>query len=210
MENNKLTIAHLTKAYNDVWDFWKLFELPWKRTIGDLGLTGCVLSTNCIREELNEFIEADTEVDKLDAIVDLLYVSIGGMLAAGLSARYFNFITLNVNREFIATAQKVLAAFEKRPLPCVASITNYTPDLIAQVAKFGTDTWPRFWQAWDEVHGNNMAKMWTNQQVAELDPATAVRTKHVGVDMCIVWRLSDGKLMKPPGHKKPNLAQFIN
>lgn len=210
MENNKLTIAHLNQAYNDVWDFWKLFELPWKRTISDLDMRGCVLSTNCIREELEEFIEANTEVDKLDAIIDLLYVSIGGMLAAGLSARYFNFITLNVNREFIATAQKVLEAFEKRPLPCVASITNYTPDLVAQVAKFGTDTWPRFWQAWDEVHNNNMEKMWTNQQVAEMEDPRLYRIKQVDVEKCIVWRASDGKLLKPPGYEKPNLTPFIN
>lgn len=210
MEKCKLTLHHFYDSYHDVLEFWKLFELPWKKTIADLGLVGCVLSSNCIREELKEFTEAKDEVERLDAIVDLLYVSIGGMLAAGLDCSRFGYVNLSPKREFIATAQKVLEAFDKRPLPCVASITNYTPDLVVQVAKYGTERWPRFWQAWDEVHSNNMAKMWTQDQISKLEAPIQVRIKPVDFNLRIVWRASDGKLLKPPGHKKPNLEQFIN
>lgn len=43
------------------------------------------LAISLLAEELLEFIKAKEEVDKLDALVDMVYIAIGGMWKMGLS-----------------------------------------------------------------------------------------------------------------------------
>lgn len=42
---------------------------------------------NLLYEEIEEFYVAETDVDELDALIDLIYYAIGGMWKMGLNAR---------------------------------------------------------------------------------------------------------------------------
>jgi hypothetical protein len=44
------------------------------------------LSSELLQEELIEFFEAKNDVDKLDALVDMIYIAVGAMWKMGLSA----------------------------------------------------------------------------------------------------------------------------
>lgn len=209
MEKRKLTIGDLKEMYQNVKDFWVQYEMPWKRCIDDLDLKGCELSSKLIREEFDEYVSSVTNEDALDAIVDLLYVSLGAMMAAGLGADEFDKLDLIKRKEFATLAAKVNNAFDKRPLPCTASIKMFTPELVASVAAFGFDNWPLFKEAWYTVHKANMSKYWTKEQLNKHESEFPLRTKPIGLDLVIVWRKSDGKLIKPPDFRPPNLTPFI-
>lgn len=75
---------------------------------------------------------------------------------------------------------------------------------------YGLDLEPFF----DVVHAANMGKLWTVQQLASLPPGyTATLSGGVsgaGADPLFIVRRQDGKIMKPPGFKAPDLSGVLD
>ena len=209
MASNYANIKMLTEMYEAVKAFWIKFEMPIKASLNDLNAANAKLSANLIREEMQEFIDAKEEVDQLDAIIDWLYVSLGGMLGSGLSARQFDFVRLHDQRGMMELSASVIHAFEKRPLPCCATIQMRLPELCAALLVYGMKTWHNFDVAWAMVHDKNMSKVWILAEIAPICADRDFRIKCVTPNEYIVWRKSDGKLLKPPSFQPADLRPFL-
>ncbi len=65
----------------------------------------------------------------------------------------------------------------------------------------------------DEVHRSNMSKLWSNEEIANLDEQDAEgfrvgSVERVGEHACVVYR-EDGKVMKSPSYEPPDLAPIL-
>lgn len=209
MASNYANIKILTEMYTSVKDFWIKFEMPIKASLNDLNAANATLSANLIREEMQEFIDAKEEVYRLDAIVDWLYVSFGGMLGSGLNERQFDFVRLHDQRGMMELSASVIHAFEKRPLPCCATIQMRLPELCTALLVYGMKTWRMFDAAFYAVHDKNMKKVWTTHELEHYQKTFEYRSKKCGPDQHIVWRKHDGKLLKPPSFQPANLRPFL-
>lgn len=78
---DKIQELRAVDVFSDVRDFRLKFQLPIeqprgirfsKDTIGDI--------VTCLREEVHEFQTADNDVDRLDALVDLIYFAAGAVV----------------------------------------------------------------------------------------------------------------------------------
>ena len=75
-------MQHKKQAFNQLQR-----TIDWNRTRGNTPDTlNYELEQNMLFEELEEFRDANEEVDRLDAILDLMFVSIGTLYKMGLSA----------------------------------------------------------------------------------------------------------------------------
>ena len=121
-----LTNELLNKLQCDVYDFRRAYGL---NVGGIINPTDCELHTSLIVEEVMELAQADSEVDRIDAIVDSVYVLIGRYVhKCGL------YTDINLNQHGILYMVDVLLQ--------VANNSNYD-----------------FHACWDEIHSSNMSKM---------------------------------------------------
>lgn len=137
------------------------------------------LRVSLIKEEANELDAAASDIEELDALVDLAYVVYGAYYALGIPM---------IDPEHIEEAKTLdctkadiidLCAVEKETIDqdldgILTFIYSYTKDI-------------NFEGAFREVHRSNMSKL--------------------GTDGRPVRRL-DGKILKGPNYSPPNLAPF--
>lgn len=69
-----LTEEIYTKFYTDITEFRTAFDLPINKVFG---IESVQLHFNLFREEMRELFSAETRTDKIDAVIDTLYVLFG-------------------------------------------------------------------------------------------------------------------------------------
>lgn len=191
----------LLYAYDSTLAFWRAFKLPWRKSWIDASMAGRRLAANLMEEELNETLNATTPEAQLDGLCDLLYVTVGAMHAVGFPAYYLMITTKQNFTGPLAESIKYLRAEEilcrrahdSIPLACAGLVE-------AAAGKF-----PKFPQAFKAVHAANMSKLWDAP-----DPAREDATFEPTVDGKFIGRRKlDGKVIKPPTFKHPDLTQFL-
>lgn len=83
-----LTPSLLSKLATDIFEFRTTFGLP--VNVDNMDEFSDLLHTSLIVEELHELSEADTEVDRIDAIVDAVYVLMGRFVEYGGSTNNYH------------------------------------------------------------------------------------------------------------------------
>lgn len=83
-----LTPSLLSKLATDIFEFRTTFGLP--VNVDNMDEFNDLLHTSLIVEELHELSEADTEVDRIDAIVDAVYVLMGRFVEYGGSTNNYH------------------------------------------------------------------------------------------------------------------------
>lgn len=83
-----LTPSLLSKLSTDIFEFRTTFGLP--VNVDNMDEFSDSLHTSLIVEELHELSEADTEVDRIDAIVDAVYVLMGRFVEYGGSTNKYH------------------------------------------------------------------------------------------------------------------------
>ncbi len=146
-----------------------------------------------LREEVIELEVAErkrSDVEALDAIVDILYVMYGGALEqgfvveSGLVAESFNLTSFHGWPDEMDTYNDVLQF--------IGSI------LRPRIELFGQELLHR---AFLEVHRSNMSKVWKEEPANE--PGVSTKTK----DGWILKR--NGKVVKPPTYSKADLGKIL-
>lgn len=204
-------LAALTRNLAQVGEFWTTFELPLAMKWDDSRDDARILSANLIAEEFLELTDAKSRVDRLDAVCDLHYVSLGAMYACGFRADILK--SYGYNRPLQTVIGQANTELRKNP-PCPNGCRDKIPSLVVTTQRMGDAmfTVEKFNGAFAAVHKNNMEKLWAAPpQPHDLKDPFTVKPKEFlgGTVRYLVRRASDGKILKPANHKKVDLTPYI-
>ena len=152
--------------------------------------------------ELYEAIETKNTIEIIDGLCDVIYVAAGTQVARGLvfEANIIDvFSTPGLGEDTLALLHEVDAEYALTTPQAdmfLACLIRHCEHIAGQ---YRIDLRANF----DIVHANNMAKVWTREQVITMDMDGREFTS-VDSDTYIVKSLA-GKVIKPPGHPKPQL-----
>ena len=158
-----------------------------------------------IIEEEKEYDEAVDHVGKLDALCDLLYVSLGAAWVTNTSV--LEFAVPGPEKKSIKDCVSDVVDELQAPIPCQKVMPFAISALNKAILSYAIQEDYDFQEAFAEVHRSNMTKLWSpGQQI----PAASSHfiTEHSSKGWMIVKR-ADGKILKPPGWKAPNLTPFV-
>lgn len=203
-------ISNLVSTLSLVGDFCSKFDVYVPMTWDDSRDDSRALWANLISEEFIELTEATTRIDRLDAMCDLLYVAQGAVLSVGLRGDAYK--TFGINKPLTKAVTDAVFQLRKTS-PCQAGCRNDTTSLAVTMLRAGNAmfTPEKFIGAFTAVHENNMAKLWTEDDLKHLPADCTQKPKVLGLNNVrfLVRRKEDGKIMKPPQHKKVDLTPYV-
>lgn len=169
------------------------------------------LRATLIDEEHKEYIKAiedNNKLEMLDGLCDLAYVIAGTMMIFGMwptpytsSGKEHPIVSLEPDISFLIDELN-------KDVPCNKITYAELNRLLIKVDNIGCGNFNML-EAFTAVHQNNMNKVWTLDEIEALSQdRNHYSIKHIK-DKFIVKR-ADGKILKPPGHVKPNLSSFLH
>lgn len=194
-------LPFLHTAYDNVREFWKLFRLPYVKTWIDSTKSGRELSANLMQEEFNELMAATTPAETLDAHCDLLYVTLGAMMALGYPT---GALAINSPPNWTGPLAETIKLIAEPGIVCHRRLQVCLPEAILGMADAAIRTFPKFQDAFKAVHAANLSKLWPNKSLA-VDHDSV----NVGPGLWLVKRRADGKVVKSPAFTHPDLAQYL-
>lgn len=126
-----LTPEIFEKFYNDIVEFRTAFNLP----VNEYHAENDQLHADLFREEMRELFSAETRKDKIDAVIDSLYVTFGALVEAG------------------ATFDQLLDGN--------AFLCNIIDTLASAHIEINFD----LFKAWDIIHHSNMSKLCNDENL---------------------------------------------
>ena len=171
----------LKKLTCDIFEFRKTFGLVVNSKISAVDDE---FHTSLIVEELHELSEANTDVNRADAIVDSVYVLMG---------RYVHY--MGYSNDYSASILHV----------------KYMVDVLLQVAEKSNFD---FIACWDNIHASNMSKVCTSIDEAELtiskyrESGVSTYYEQVG-KYYTVKRTTDGKVLKSINYTPADLSNCL-
>ena len=147
--------------------------------------------------------------DLLDALVDILYIAHGNLLALGLPLEFpaslLNTPSLTIKKLSLHNeAAKALHSLQQRPL-CSQRITPDHSTLIYATWLAGLANGFDIDGAFAEVHAKNMEKIWTSADDLRHSPYKNTTPTQGGV---IVYN-DAGKVVKPPSWQPASLHKYV-
>lgn len=115
LDLRKMDIGHLEKMKKLVKEFYVAFgqeRYLSKEVYGATSIERIKLRNKLFDEELEEFLEAETDVEKLDAICDMYYIAIGTTLELGICGNQFFVIDYYKQRTWF-NDELIMEAFEE-------------------------------------------------------------------------------------------------
>lgn len=150
-----------------------------------------------IAEEAQEYKDATSTVDKLDALCDLIYVVAGTTLTIGTRLLKIP-PTGGPNLTTTGYLIKLLCV----KVPCLRSITSSASLCVSECRAIAFDQNMKLDQAFEAVHKNNMDKLWTvrptNKDLIIIPKKGRFLVKNKA-----------GKVIKPLNHTKVNLLPYV-
>lgn len=178
--------------------FITTFEQPIYRFLNEAPEAVKKFRAKLIEEEEKELLQATTQEDELDAYMDLIYVIEGCAVVCGLGVNVepAQCISLMHAIDYLLDELYIPVACDKR-------MNSYVLACVAWIEKLCTDKGYDYLSAFNAVHSNNMAKLWTHKPAEALGYSWKAKG-----DKYLVTR-SDGKVIKPLNHTKVDLKPFI-
>lgn len=156
-----------------------------------------------IEEEYNEYragCKSDNRLEMLDGLCDLVYVAAGTLLTFGLQVIPYSAKAPIIENHLEAEA---LNAIDEcyQPIPCHKRCYAAMNKLLIRADQIGKKF--NLPEAFRVVHENNMDKLWKSMPTG--DGLIAIPK---GEKKWLV-KNSEGKVIKPPNHPRPDLKKFI-
>lgn len=180
-------------------DWMKRFHQPYSKHFIDATEAAASARAELHREEFHEYMEADAKGDReeiLDALVDMEFIACGTIVKLGLP----------VEREYL-DGKKGIAFYQARVIMelnktqlCQRGLEDNLSWLRIAIDRECDYRGMHLALAFSRVLANNNNKVWPLDMIL---PAEHVRFFTTGG--YIVHR-NDGKVIKPPGHPKPDFA----
>ncbi len=179
----------------------------------------CKLRIALLEEELLEYEVAkrtSNRVEMLDALCDLQYVLNGAVLHLGLR-KIYDTLTSSVDIEgniLRGLIEQLAALLEQKhySYPIAINLRLIQKNLMQVIEADGFGD--VFDAAFMAVHENNRAKTWPHSTVLEFERAEYDKPIH-RFTPCewrpgfYIGRDARGKIIKPPGHTKVDLSEFV-
>lgn len=174
----------------------------------------CELRVKLIQEEWYELMDAITKespIGQLDALCDLQYVISGAALALGFRSFYVASVALcgrsdsGVSGFSIWISQFATNLFRANLPGSWGALAMLETHLHGIVRSLGFDA--VFDGGFDCVHESNLTKQWTEDQMEAASGNLSFRRNANG--LYVAFR-EDGKIMKPPTFRPPDLQPFVS
>lgn len=181
------------------------------------------LRCELLREEINELVTATYDNDRigiLDALCDTVYVHAGAILAWGLRPRYeLTGVAVNLRPipdmdDHLASMLGIVRQMElAASCDLVMQVIQYLQQIESRVGRLVFHwKFERFSDAFDAVHANNLAKIWSDTERNDWH-----FTAQTGGDLLEfeqtkggwIARNQGGKIIKPNRHQKVDLTSFV-
>lgn len=156
-----------------------------------------------IDEEYKEYRQGcvhSNKLEMLDGLCDLAYVVAGTIVTCGLS------VTAYTSKQGISDwhmEKEVMNAVDEcdQPIPCHARMYAALNGLLMRIDQIGVKL--NMFEAFKEVHKNNMDKLWKEKPAATSNLIALPRNGK--------WLVKDlnGKVIKPINHPKPDISKFL-
>lgn len=199
MEKNYITLhADFPAA---VAEFHREFEVPIEYT---------TLRIELLMEENDELARAKDKTEIADAICDIIYVAAGTIVSLREFSHKSEFTLphnsgLNKDHTYLLIKEYIdeLHITEGRAAKIV-----YCRSIIHQCLLLGHAYDIPVMTNFRNVHSNNMAKKWSDDQVHALPADCTYSLKSTATGWIV--KSPAGKVLKPPGHPKPDLLTTTN
>ena len=117
-----------------------------------------------LREELSEFLQAESAVDQADALIDVCYIALGTMLERGIHrTNVINAQPPFVDGMALVPAERVVDLYDsmKRLVDAyeISQEVENLYDLVRFAACIGHEYGLDWFKAWERVHEANMSKL---------------------------------------------------
>lgn len=195
----------LYEAHNYVLDFWKAFRLPYAKTWIDSSSKARDLSAKLMKEEFDELMNASTEEEKLDSYCDLLYVTLGGMHSLGYGRSYL--VVRNPPANFTGPLAESIKLIQEKGIICHRRLTEALPETCWGITLTAKAKYSKFPAAFRAVHSANMSKLW--RELPDPSIISTVTVEETERGRYLVKRKEDGKVMKAPTFKHPELTKYL-
>lgn len=179
--------------------FHQAFEVKNYRMLHEVPDSVLTLRVKLIDEEKQEWIEADTRLEELDAICDLIYVLVGSGVQCGVPLMEIGYTWDKYDTMLEAFISNVETP--EGPTPCPKKFKLYGENALGALINLASIKGYKIYAAFTAVHLNNMDKLWTERPE---DKSLIVAPKG---DKFLVRR-PDGKILKPVNHKKVDLTPY--
>ena len=194
-------------------EFHRTFLQPVVISYADCRFDKLPLRSNLIAEEFAEYVKAPTRVDMIDALGDLMYVTIGTVITTGVSP--WEYTSGGFDKKIpphktpLFNQVAAMLGVLKKEKPCYRGLKTATTELYwginraAEVLHFNLLT------AVYMIHQSNMTKRWTEENLAtEFDPKTMEKHPIADTKLYVVMRASDKKVLKPSTYQKVDLSSL--
>lgn len=196
------TRQFLLHAHECTLHFWKCFRLPWCKFWPDSSPDGRKLAGKLMQEEFNELIAAPNKLEELDAYCDLLYVTTGAMHALGYNSQLYPLSP--PAQAFAGPLAESIKLIAEPGVVCHRRLQSSIPDACWGIVEAGRALTQQFDAAFDCVHAANMSKLWKNKS-----PDPEHYSESIALNTWLVKRKSDGKVVKSPEFKHPDLTRYL-
>lgn len=160
------------------------------------------LRANLIEEEFKEYRNAQSRLEELDALVDLIYVTVGTLVIASVGDEKIDGHCSSLDVAIDAIVDELYC-----PVPCAKRLSHYVHECVRHIEQIADMHEHDLTGAFDCVHTNNMDKLWDHLPTIAESKGLALTAKPKG-DKFLVTR-EDGKIVKPFNHPAPDLSSFL-
>jgi len=190
----------------DVREFMIAFDQPFFPTAEATPCEVSTLRSSLIKEEEREFNAAPVHsVDELDAICDLLYVTVGTALTVGVDIAEYRSgqlaLSYPAKQSIWNVVLPVTQDLDSR-FPCTRIQQAGLNAIVRRMIDVGALMGYKMREAFAEVHRSNMTKLHNGPH-----PETFYKCTKKG-DKWLVKR-ADGKVVKPATFQPPNLLPYL-
>lgn len=199
-------------------EFRAAFDFSTPRFFEDSDSTNSQVQARLIMEEWQEYEQANSRIGVIDALGDLLYVTIGAILATGIRIWGPSFPPpIHTGQPYvkIGLANQVSHAVmecNKYQL-CKRGLIRTLSDLYYRIEHAAIASGIDLPRAFDIIHDSNMGKLWSLGEIEAIrdDPAyigfTIKYKTRNNIAVCLV-KNKEGKLVKPPSFQPPDLSKL--
>lgn len=206
-------MSHLQDYVTSLTEFHETFLQPVVRSCADARFDKFPLRKTLIAEEFAEYMMAKVRHEVIDALGDLLYVTVGTMLTTGvLPHEYQERVSVtctNTKLPLFSAVNKMLTVLGKEK-PCYRGLWDATTGLYWKINDAAITYGFDLWKAFQLIHASNMTKLWPIEIYLspEFDDETMVAHFRPNLNGYVVMRKSDEKVIKPSTYTPVNLTNL--
>lgn len=198
-----------TKLLALIHEFRRLFQQPIVTSFADYDYKQARLYHNLILEEAKEYSTAKHRVEILDALGDLTYVIFGAVASVGILPLPYKGKWIKATPMFKPPLLSIrdLTIHLYNPNPSYVGLFHTLTAAYHEMEQVAAVQGVKLFPLTEEIHSSNLSKLWSTDELSAL-PKNAEAISTPAPDRWIVKRKEDGKVVKSPSYRPPDLSLF--